>query len=248
MSRLWRTSHLNHPTPCPASRSIMWPSVGLDNPAPVALTPAEHMGSFFWPVPLSACSFSWQMFHIWYLQHPEVSSTIRLHLHAVPHCLLRGCPQGIWPCMVHIALFHRLLSGNSVQSFMTPVTACLQNQHHVDSTKFCWEVVRLSCIMTAVGDSVYNNTFLHSPLPAGSPGTSFCSGSSSSGTWSSLSSTISPQCVCLLVSDANLCKDDSDFSDTHFPVTVNIVTLLCSMHGLLLFILKWWALAWQMMQ
>lgn len=44
--------------------------------------------------------------------------------------------------------------------------------------------------------------------------------------------------VCLLVSDANLCKDDSDFSDTHFPVTVNIVTLLCSMHGLLLFILK----------
>lgn len=41
-------------------------------------------------------------------------------------------------------------------------------------------------------DSVYNNTFLHSPLPAGSPGTSFCSGSSSSGTWSSLSSTISP--------------------------------------------------------
>lgn len=120
---------------------------GLGQPCPCGPDTCSAHGLFLWPVPLSACSFSWQMFHTWYLQHPEVSSTIWLHLHGVPHCLLRGCLQGIWPCMVHIALFHRLLSGNLVQSFMTPVTACLQNQHHVDSTKFCWEVVRLSCIM-----------------------------------------------------------------------------------------------------
>lgn len=112
---------------------------GLGQPYPCGPDTYSTHGLSLWPVPLSACSFSWQMFHIWYLQHPEVSSTIRLHLHGIPHCLLRGCLQEIWPCMVHIALFQRLM-----QSFMTPIIACLQSQHRVDSTKFCWEVVRLS--------------------------------------------------------------------------------------------------------
>lgn len=112
--------------------------MGLGSIAPV-LIPEAHMGSL-WPGLPGAGIFSWQMFQIWYLQHPGVSTTVRLHLHSFTHNLPRGCLQGIWPRVVCIALLHRPLSGNSMQAFMTPVTACLQNQHHVDSTKLCWQL------------------------------------------------------------------------------------------------------------